>query len=224
MGLRLGLAVLAAMMMIVSAGLFVSDYRVFRFGQTLISLQARAATENALPRPRSGWAQAQMADYCITALKDQVFVLFPQDLQQQANAACSAQADQMLATNPAAGEALAIRAFAHLAQGDDPAQGQADMMASALAAPQLTWLADRRLSVVLAQPETDGAWAAQITKETYILAASQVGLARLARIYTQFPQYHDAIQQGVEQHSELTQRVFVTRVRRALEAGSQVSQ
>lgn len=224
MGLRLGLAVLALMMMIVSAGLFVSDYRVFRFGQSLISLQARAATQNALPRPRSGWAQAQMADYCITALKDQVFTLFPQDLQQQANAACAAQADQMLVANPAAAEALAIRAFARLAAGDDLAQIQGDMAASARAAPQLTWLADRRLSVILAQPDPTGRWAAQIEREAFILASASIGLTRLAQIYARAPQYRDAIQTGVEQHPAQTQRQFINSVRRALEAAPEVSQ
>lgn len=219
MGLRLSLASLAMIMSLVCAVLFVSEYRVYQFTQSLSSLQARAATDAMLPKARSGWAQREMTQYCIDALSDQVFILFPQELQRQGYVSCLDLGDQLLAANPAHAEALTIRALAQTSLGAESADVQSDLIASQLAAPQLTWLADRRLSFVLSQPATED-WAALIESEALILLGSSIGLRRLAQIYANRPEHRAVLQASVELTSERVQRRFINRVRHALQESS----
>ncbi len=155
----------------------------------------------------------------IDALNDQVFILFPQELQRQGYVSCLDLGDQLLAANPAHAEALTIRALAQTSLGAESADVQSDLIASQLAAPQLTWLADRRLSFVLSQPATED-WAALIESEALILLGSSIGLRRLAQIYANRPEHRAVLQASVELTSERVQRRFINRVRHALQESS----
>ena len=215
MKLRLGLAAMALMMSVLSAALFVSEYRVFQFTQSLTSLQARAATD-VLPTARSGWAQRKITQYCIKALTAQVFVVFPHALQRQGYFSCLDVAEKLLAFNPAHAEAFMIRAVAWTRLGAKPARVQDDLSASQRAAPQLTWLADRRLIFHLSQPH-DLRWRTLIDGEVHILLHSYVGRERLAHLYVAWPEYREILQTSVAHHSEQIQSRFFKHVRRTLQ-------
>ena len=223
MGLRVCLAVLAIVMTIVSAGLFVSEYRVFVFTRELTSLQARAASQDKLPRPLSGWAQLEMLEYCIEALGDQVFILFSQDDQRQGHMACKELAEELLEDNPANASALTLRAFAQQALGAAPETIQADLQASRLAAPKLTWLADRRLGFAI-DSVSEPARSAMIAAEADILLASRIGVSRLTQIYTHNPELRPVILPRVEAQPAQVQRQFLNQTRQLLRAQSEPSE
>lgn len=217
MSIRIGLAIIAIILAVVSASFFVNEYRVFQFTRMLTSLQAQAATKDALPTPRSGWSQLQMSQYCLDALHTDVFSLFPGALRAQGYASCADMAQGVLNGNPADAQFLAVRAMVRKNSGDDAGLYYADIKASQLAAPKLTWLANRRLNNLLRfKDEADVI--PLIEGEIDILLDAPSGWLPVAQLYVSDLELREIILQRAELQPNDVQRPFLSLVRRTAQA------
>ncbi len=217
MNIRLGLVAIATVLMVLSAILFVQEYRVFQFTRMLTSLQAQAATKDELPIARSGWAQLQMSQYCLSALHTDVFSLFPGALRSQGYGSCADMAQGVLNRNPADAQFLAVRAMARENSGEDTGLYYADIKASQLAAPKLTWLASRRLSNLL-RFKDEAEVIPLIEGEIDILLDAHSGRLRVARLYVSDPGLREIILQRAELQPNDIQRPFLSLMRRTVQA------